>query len=101
MMTPEQSWCRWEKDDLLINLRVQPKAGRDTFVEPYGNFYKVQIKAPPADGKANTHLLRFLAKTFGVRQHDVLLEQGAKSRNKRIRIHSPRKFPIVNGGGLE
>ncbi len=87
-------WYRWEGEDLLLQLRVQPRAGRDQFVGPYGDQYKVRITAPPVDGKANEHLLRFLAKAFGVGREQVSLVSGESGKNKGFRIHSPRKFPI-------
>jgi uncharacterized protein (TIGR00251 family) len=88
------SWYHWEGNDLLLSLRVQPRAGRDGFIGPHGGSYKVRITAPPVDGKANAHLLRFLAKAFGVSREAVTLMTGECSRNKGIRIHAPRKLPI-------
>jgi uncharacterized protein (TIGR00251 family) len=54
----------------------------------------VRITAPPVDGKANTHLLRFLAKAFGVAPSRVSLLSGEGNRMKRICIESPIKFPL-------
>ncbi|MCB1857731.1 MAG: YggU family protein [Gammaproteobacteria bacterium] len=88
------AWCHWEQEDLLLNLRIQPKASRDAFIAPYGNQYRVQITAPPVDGQANTHLLKFVAKSFGVGRAQVELVGGTKSRNKVIRVRAPRRFPV-------
>jgi uncharacterized protein (TIGR00251 family) len=87
-------WYRWEGKTLLLSLRVQPRSRRDEFVEPYGDCYKVRITAPPVEGKANSHLLGFLAKAFGVNRSQVVLESGAGTRNKRFRIHAPGRFPL-------
>jgi len=87
-------WYRWEGDDLLLRLRVQPRAGKDQLVGPYGDQYKVRITAPPVDGKANAHLIRFLAKAFGVGRDQVSLVSGDTGKNKSFRIAAPRKFPI-------
>lgn len=87
-------WYRWEGDDLLLWLRVQPRAGKDQFVGPYGEQYKVRITAPPVDGKANAHLVRWLAKAFGVGRDQVRLISGDSCKNKGFRIQAPRKFPI-------
>jgi len=89
-----EQWYRWEGDDLLLWLRVQPRASKDQFVEPYGDAYKVRITAPPVEGKANDHLLRFLADAFGVGRAAVTLESGESARSKRFRIRSPVKIPI-------
>ncbi|HHH40337.1 MAG TPA: YggU family protein [Sedimenticola sp.] len=88
------AWYRWEGDDLLLSLRVQPRASRDGFVAPHGDSYKIRITAPPVEGKANAHLLRFLARAFGVGRRDVTLTSGGNSRNKGVRIHAPRRLPI-------
>jgi uncharacterized protein (TIGR00251 family) len=89
------SWYRWEGDELILRLRVQPKASRDAFIGAYGSdYYKVSLTAPPVDGKANSHLLRFIAKAFGVPRSQVILESGAHSSNKRLRLKSPTRLPI-------
>ena len=89
------SWYRWEGKDLLLQLRVQPKASRDAFCGPYdSDHYKVSLIAPPVDGKANRHLLKFIAKAFGLARSEVVLESGAHSRNKRLRLKSPTLLPI-------
>jgi len=53
----------------------------------------VRITAPPVEGKANTHLIRFLAKSFGVPRSQVTLLGGDRSRPKRIAIESPSRLP--------
>ena len=58
-----------------------------------GDQLKIRIAAPPVDGKANAHLIQFLAKTFGVPKARVHLESGANSRNKQLRIAAPRTLP--------
>ena len=88
-------WYRWDGSDLVLDLRVQPRARLDAFVEPIADQYRVKITAPPVDGKANAHLTRFLASTFGVPARQVELVGGAQSRNKRFRIRDPSKLPPI------
>ena len=45
------------------------------------------------DGKANAHLLAFLAAAFGVAKSQVSLLSGQQSRQKRVRIQAPSKLP--------
>jgi uncharacterized protein YggU (UPF0235/DUF167 family) len=47
---------------------------------------KVRVRAPPADGAANTALLRMMAHALGVAHRDGELAAGATSRIKRVRI---------------
>lgn len=92
------TWYRWEGEDLILRLRVQPKASRDAFSGPYGNDeYKITLTAPPVDGKANAHLLKFVAKAFGLPRSQVTLESGAHSRSKCLRLKSPTRLPIPLG----
>ena len=98
MMPPETGWYRWEKEDLLLSVRIQPRAAMDRFVAPYGNQYKISITAPPVDGKANEYLRRFIAKSFRVPSGQVTIESGAQAKTKRIRIRRPQRFPIPVGG---
>ncbi len=94
MTGQEHPWYRWEGDDLLLFLRIQPRGGRDAFVGVHGDRYKVRITAPPVDGRANAQLIRFLAKAFGVGRADVRLVSGESSRNKGVRIEAPVRLPI-------
>jgi uncharacterized protein (TIGR00251 family) len=86
-------WFRWEGGDLVLQLKVQPKASRDEFAAPHGDRFRVRITAPPVDGKANEHLTRFLAKSFGVSRGSVSLLRGESSRDKTFRIQAPKKIP--------
>lgn len=88
-------WYRWDGEDLILTLKVQPKASRDELAEPLGDALKVRITAPPVDGKANAHLIAFLAKTFGVAKGAVILESGDTGRSKRLRIRKPRRLPKI------
>ena len=43
--------------------------------------YKVRITAPPVEGKANAHLLKYLAKVFGVGRDQIEITAGMKGRH--------------------
>ena len=85
--------CEWQGEDLLLRVRVQPKASRDEISGLQGEALKVRITAPPVDGKANAHLIKYLAKQFGVAKSAVTLVSGETGRDKRLRIHAPAKLP--------
>lgn len=89
-------YFEWRGKQLLLSLRVQPRASRDEIVGPHGNeALKVRITAPPVEGKANEHLIRFLAKSFGVTRRQVALLGGESGRNKRFVIDSPSRLPTA------
>ena len=46
----------------------------------------VAIAAPPVDGEANTHLVKYFSQLLGVRKSDICLESGARARNKVISV---------------
>jgi hypothetical protein len=84
---------RWEDGNLILDLRIQPRASRDEIVGWQGERIKVRITAPPVDGKANAHLLAFLAKACGVAKSHVQLLSGETGRDKRVRIQAPARLP--------
>lgn len=87
-------WYRWDGDDLILRLRVQPRSSRDEWAGPHGDRYRVRITAPPVDGKANAHLLRLIADAFGVPLARVSLEQGETGREKQVRVGAPTRLPL-------
>lgn len=86
------AWHRWDGADLLLTLRVQPRASRDELLPEPGRL-RVRITAPPVEGAANAHLLRFVAGRFGVSQSRAELVRGSTGREKTLRIHSPAEIP--------
>ncbi|WP_137885932.1 DUF167 domain-containing protein [Pseudomonas sp. 2FE] len=84
---------RWDGDDLLLDCHLQPKASCDEFAGLHGERLKIRLTAPPVEGKANAHLLAFLASAFGVAKRQVSLESGELNRQKRVRIHNPKRLP--------
>ncbi|HCU65368.1 MAG TPA: YggU family protein [Rheinheimera sp.] len=80
-------------DDLLIQLYVQPKASRDQIIGLHGDEIKLAITAPPVDGKANAHVLKLLAKLFGVSKSQIELLKGELSRHKQVLVKAPFQLP--------
>ncbi|GAA4498570.1 DUF167 family protein YggU [Pseudaeromonas paramecii] len=87
------SAVRWEGEQLLLALLIQPKASRDQFQGLHGDELKLAITAPPVDGQANAHLIKFLAKQFKVAKGQVSLLKGELGRHKLLAIDTPRQIP--------
>ncbi|MEA1606050.1 DUF167 family protein [Pseudomonas spirodelae] len=87
------SHFRWDGNDLILECHLQPKASRDEFAGLHGDRLKIRLTAPPVDGKANAHLLAFLASALAVSKSQVSLESGQQSRQKRVRIKQPQQLP--------
>ncbi|WP_326899862.1 DUF167 family protein YggU [Kosakonia cowanii] len=81
------------QDGLVLRLYIQPKASRDAIIGLHGDEVKVAITAPPVDGQANAHLVKFLAKQFRVAKSLVLIEKGELGRHKQIKIVHPQQIP--------
>jgi uncharacterized protein (TIGR00251 family) len=79
--------ARCDGADLVIDVRVQPRAARTEFAGALGERFKVRLKAPPVDGRANAALVEFLAEKLGVPRACVVIVQGHTGRDKRVRIH--------------
>jgi len=88
---------RWDGDDLILDCHLQPKASCDEFTGLHGERLKIRLTAPPVEGKANAHLLAFLADSFGVAKSQVKLESGELNRQKRVRILAPKRLPALPG----
>lgn len=86
-------WYRWDGEDLLLAIHLQPKASQDEFAGLHGDRLKIRLTAPPVEGKANAYLMAFLAKAFGVPKSQVSLESGELNRQKRVRIVRPQRLP--------
>ncbi len=81
-----RDWLRQEKNDVLLEVLVQPRASKSEVIGEHDGRLKVRLKAPPVDGAANKELIAFFSKRFGVPKQAVQLEAGSSSRRKRIRI---------------
>ena len=87
------AFYEWQGSDLLLRLKVQPKARKNEFCEVMGNWLKVRITALPVDGKANLQLVKFLAQQFKVSQSQIELISGDSHREKRFKISRPSRLP--------
>ena len=79
----------------VIQVKAKPSSRESTVEELEDGSFLVKLKAQPVDGKANQHLIAFLADVFAVPKRDVVLLSGETSREKRVRIVAPRRIPEV------
>ncbi|MCE2596269.1 DUF167 family protein YggU [Motilimonas cestriensis] len=80
-------------EDLVLRLYIQPKASQDKIMGLHGDELKVSITAPPVDGKANSHLIKFFSKLCKVAKGQILIEKGELGRHKQVRICAPKVIP--------
>lgn len=73
-------------DDLILNVRVEPRSSRPGISGHYGDGIKVKLKSPPVEGRANSELIEILAKEYGIHKRDVDIVSGRNSKNKVVRL---------------
>ncbi len=79
----------------MLNVLGTPAAKRDVIGKPKGKQLKISVTAAPEDGKATDHMVRFLARAFGVAVRDIEVVFGCNSIHKQLRIHAPKTLPAV------
>jgi hypothetical protein len=71
---------------VTLAVRAQPDAKKSEIVGVYGEGataqLKIAIQAPPIEGRANSALIAFLSKTFGVAKNKIEIVSGELSRSK-------------------
>jgi len=75
-------------EDVLIRVKAVPGASRDQIAGVLGDRIKVRVSAPPEGGKANTAIVRLLAKMVGVKPAKVEIESGHGAPEKLVRIRA-------------
>ena len=85
-LTGAAGWLRAVDGGVTLAVRAQPGAKKTAIVGVYseGNAaqIKIQVHAPPIDGRANAALIEFLAGCFGLPRKSVELISGELSRSK-------------------
>jgi uncharacterized protein (TIGR00251 family) len=92
-MTTTPPPVRRDGNDLLVEVRVQPRAARTEFAGLMGERLRIRLHAPPVDGRANAALTEFVAAECGLARSRVTLEKGASGRDKRLRLHGVSVVP--------
>ena len=80
------AWLRSVPAGVTLAVRAQPGAKKTAIVGIYGDGdtaqLKIQVHAPPIEGRANAALIEFLAEFFSLPRKSVELVSGELSRSK-------------------
>ena len=68
------------------NVKIHPRAKKNTITGTVGDALKVSLTAPPIDGRANEACIEFFAKLLKVPRSSVTIASGHTSRSKTIRV---------------
>lgn len=76
------------KEGWRLAVWAQPGAKKTELAGLYGDFLKIRLQAPAVDNKANTALMKFVAKLFQLRPGQVSLESGHTARQKNLLLQT-------------
>jgi uncharacterized protein len=83
-----QPWCSTQGADLILHLRVRPRASPEGFAGVRAGRLQVRISAAPVDGEANERLMRMLARELSVPVSSLVLTRGVTSRDKDVLVRA-------------
>lgn len=89
------SFFSWQDNTLILRCLIQPKASRDEIIGVQDERLKIRITAPPVDGKANAHLIRFLSDVMDVPRSRIELTNGDTGKRKTLRITGLETLPCT------
>ncbi len=69
-----------------VTIKVHTRARRSRIAGRLGEAWKLDLAAPPVDGKANDECVRFFAELAGVPRARVRIVTGATSRTKVVDV---------------
>jgi hypothetical protein len=69
-----------------ITIKAHPRARRSAVAGRLGAAWKLDLAAPPAEGKATEECVRFLAELAGVPRSRVRVVSGATARTKIVEV---------------
>lgn len=69
-----------------VTVKVHPRAKRSGIAGRFGEAWKLDLAAPPVDGKANDECVHFFAELAGVPRGRVRIVMGATSRMKVVEV---------------
>jgi uncharacterized protein (TIGR00251 family) len=72
--------------EMIYKIRVVPRAKQNKVEKLSNNELKVWLTAPPVDNKANFLLIEVVADYFKIKQKQVFIISGVRSRDKRIKV---------------
>lgn len=82
-----KKWISLSKEGAVeIEVRLTPRASRDSVGPVRDGSLLVRVTAPPVDDAANEHLVKLLSRLVGIGKSHVRLVSGRRSRTKRVSL---------------
>lgn len=71
---------------MIIEVHIQPNSNENKILSREGNIFKIKIKAPAVENKANEELIKFLSKELNVDRDLIVIKSGKTSKKKLISV---------------
>ena len=84
-----------------FTVKVHPRARRSAVTGRLGDAWKLDLTAPPIEGKANDECVRFLAELVGVPRARVRVVTGLTSRTKVVEIEGVDETEFGRAAGIK
>jgi uncharacterized protein (TIGR00251 family) len=84
-----------------LTVKVRPRARRSTVTGRLGDAWKLDLTAPPVEGKANEECVRLLAEVAGVPRARVRIVTGLTSRTKVVEIEGVTEEEFSRAAGIK
>lgn len=96
------NFLRAQSDDVLLSVKLQPRASANEIVPPdgVGGELRIRVTAPPVDAAANEALVRLLVERLDCAHGSVEFVRGHKSRHKVVRLHGFTPAEVLKRLGL-
>ena len=79
-------WLRVTGQDLVLSVRVQPRAARTRIDGVESGRLLLRVSAPPVEGGANRAVIELLATVLDLARGRLSILRGEHARNKDLRI---------------
>jgi uncharacterized protein (TIGR00251 family) len=84
-----------------FTVKVHPRARRSAVAGRLGEAWKLDLTAPPVEGKANEECVRFLAELVGVPRARVRIVTGLTSHTKVVEIEGVTEEEFSRAAGIK
>jgi uncharacterized protein (TIGR00251 family) len=84
-----------------FTVKVHPRARRSAVTGRLGDAWKLDLTAPPIEGKANDECVRLLAEVAGVPRARVRIVTGLTSRTKVVEIEGITEEEFGRAAGIK
>lgn len=90
-------WHETRGTDLLLRVRVQPRASHEGIEGVREGRLRIRVSAPPVEGAANTRVVELLAERLDLPRSSLAVVRGARGRDKEVRIRAagPRAQELI------